>query len=183
MRSLIELLQSSTLNKVVKPHVITAFADIAMAIGGEFDRYTAIILLMLNQAGSVQIDTDDEDLIDYINSLHVSILEAYTGIIQSLRECRKQDSVFPQIEAIFNFINRIGSNENKSTEVLKCVVGLIGDIGQTYGKRARQYLQNAVVMKLLQEGNAEEDIHEIAVWAHSVCRFYLIYFVIFSKGP
>jgi importin subunit beta-1 len=81
MRSLIELLQSPQLNKSAKPHVISCFADVAMAIESHFDRYTGIILEMLRQAGEVSIDTDDEDLIDYINSLHVSIIESYSGIL------------------------------------------------------------------------------------------------------
>lgn len=82
MRALLELLQSQVLNRSVKPHVISLFADIAMAIEGDFDRYTAIILNILKQAGEVNISSDDEDLVEYINTLRNSILEAYTGILQ-----------------------------------------------------------------------------------------------------
>lgn len=82
MRCLLELLQSQTVNREVKPHVIALFADIAMAIEGDFERYASIVLMMLQQAGQVTITPDDDDLIDYVNSLRESILEAYTGIIQ-----------------------------------------------------------------------------------------------------
>jgi importin subunit beta-1 len=82
MRALLELLQSQVLNRSVKPHVISLFADIAMAIEGDFDRYAAIILNILKQAGEVNISNDDEDLVEYINTLRNSILEAYTGILQ-----------------------------------------------------------------------------------------------------
>lgn len=67
----------------VKPHVISVFADISMAIEGDFERYCKIILEILKQAGEITVkDTDDEDLIEYVNVLRNSILEAYTGIIQ-----------------------------------------------------------------------------------------------------
>jgi importin subunit beta-1 len=66
----------------VKPNIISLFADIAMAIEGDFERYATIVLMMLQQAGLVNITTDDDDLIDYVNSLREAILEAYTGIIQ-----------------------------------------------------------------------------------------------------
>lgn len=86
VRCLLELLQSSVLNRSVKPHVISVFADIAMAIEGDFERYASVVLGILHQAGEVTINTDDEDMIEYINSLRNSILEAYTGILQvSLR--------------------------------------------------------------------------------------------------
>ena len=60
------------------------FSDIALALGGDFSRYANIILVMLQQAAEVNIETDDEDLIDYINGLREAILEAYTGILQVL---------------------------------------------------------------------------------------------------
>jgi hypothetical protein len=35
----------------VKPHVISIFGDIAMAIEGDFDRYTSLVFGILKQAG------------------------------------------------------------------------------------------------------------------------------------
>ena len=67
---------------MVKPHVIAVFADISLAIEGSFDRYAGTVLSMLEQAGEVLINTDDEDIIEYINLLRESILEAYIGIVQ-----------------------------------------------------------------------------------------------------
>ena len=144
MRCLLELLQSSTINRSVKPCVISIFADLALSIEGEitssflcipssslpfppsspvstslpfpfllrsplltcpsfllhslgdFNRYTSIVLGILQQAGEVNIGADaDEDMVEYINSLRVAILEAYTGIIQGLLEAKQQDLVLP----------------------------------------------------------------------------------------
>ncbi len=53
-----------------------------MALETDFVRYANIILVMLQQAAEVNIQTDDEDLIEYINGLREAILEAYTGILQ-----------------------------------------------------------------------------------------------------
>ena len=82
MRHLIELLQSPVLDKEVKPDVISSFADIAMAIEGDFDRYASIILELLRQAGEVEVPADDEELQDYVTTLYISILEAYSGVLQ-----------------------------------------------------------------------------------------------------
>ena len=39
----------------VKPFVISLFADVALAIEGDFDRYTGIVLGILKQAGEVTL--------------------------------------------------------------------------------------------------------------------------------
>jgi hypothetical protein len=67
----------------VKPHVISLFADMAMGIDEHFERYCSLVLNILGQAGLATMgnDPDDEDLIDYINTLREAIVEAYTGIV------------------------------------------------------------------------------------------------------
>ena len=88
VRSLLELLQSPDLNKTVKPQVISSFADIALAIEDQFEKYAAVVLSILKQASEVTSnpDSDDDDIIEYVNSLHVSIIEAYSGILQVCRQ-------------------------------------------------------------------------------------------------
>lgn len=66
-----------------KPHVISTFADVAMAIEGDFMHYLVVILQILQQAAAVNVDDNsDEELVEYINTLRESILGAYTGILQ-----------------------------------------------------------------------------------------------------
>lgn len=84
VRGLLELLTSPSLNKIVKPHVISTFADIALAIEGHFEKYAAVVLTILKQASEVTVNaqSDDDEIVEYVNSLHVSIFEAYSGILQ-----------------------------------------------------------------------------------------------------
>ena len=169
MRCLLELLQSQVLNRAVKPHVISLFADIAMAIEGDFDRYTNIILGILKQAGEVNINSDDEDLVEYINTLRNSILEAYTGILQGLKAANKQDTVLPFVEGIVEFLHRSAADENRSSEVLKSAVGLLGDLGQTFGAKMHSIYMMPFVPALIQQAaQADEEIQEVAQWAQSV---------------
>lgn len=54
-----------------------------MAVEGGFVRYLDTVLKILQSAANVSLEADaDEDLIDYMQSLRESILEAYTGILQ-----------------------------------------------------------------------------------------------------
>eukprot|EP00428_Durinskia_dybowskii_P064152 CAMPEP_0170368380 /NCGR_PEP_ID=MMETSP0117_2-20130122/7427_1 /TAXON_ID=400756 /ORGANISM="Durinskia baltica, Strain CSIRO CS-38" /LENGTH=852 /DNA_ID=CAMNT_0010623045 /DNA_START=84 /DNA_END=2642 /DNA_ORIENTATION=+ len=175
MRALLELLQSQVLNRSVKPHVISLFADIAMAVEGDFDRYAAIILNILKQAGEVNINSNDEDLVEYINTLRNSILEAYTGILQGLKEANKQDTILPFVEGMVEFLHRSAADENRTNEVLKSCVGLLGDMGQTFGVKMQALYQMPFVPLLIQQASQsdEEDIREIAQWAQSMVQSVL----------
>jgi importin subunit beta-1 len=169
MKCLLSLLQSPALNRSVKPHVISVFADIAMAIEGDFARYVTVVMGILKQAGEVTINTDDEDMIEYINSLRNSILEAYSGMIQGLKEANQQDLILPGLGPVAEFIQRAGCDTNRSDEVLKTAVGLIGDIGQSYGAKVLAFLQQGFVSNMINDAllgqcNAEE----VANWAKSV---------------
>mmetsp|Transcript_32889 Transcript_32889/g.47518 ORF Transcript_32889/g.47518 Transcript_32889/m.47518 type:complete len:856 (+) Transcript_32889:71-2638(+) len=172
MRLLLELLQSQTLNRSVKPHVISVFSDISLAIEGDFERYTNVILGILKQAGEVNLspETDDEDLIDYINNLRNSILEAYTGILQGLGASKKQDSIAPAVDSIVEFLCRSTEDQHRSDEVLKSAIGLLGDMGQTFGLKMQALYQQRFVMELVRQGlsSDEKDIIEVATWAETL---------------
>lgn len=167
VRHLLELLQSPVLDRSVKPHIISLFSDIAMAIEGNFDRYIGAILPILKQAGEININPDaDEDLIDYINVLRNSILEAYTGILQGLKTDNKQEVMVSSLETIVDFMKRSGEDENRSEDVLKSVVGLIGDLGQAFGPRMKVTFSAPFINALLKEALTVDQ--ETAYWAQTV---------------
>lgn len=172
MRATLEILQSQTVNRAVKPHSISLFADVAFAIEGDFEKYCSFVLPMLAQAGGVEIDADcdDEDQIDYINTLRESILEAYTGIVQGLREGKKENAVVPGIEQIVNLIQRATSDPHCGVEVLKGAIGLLGDLGATYGARMYQIYSQPYIAQLMQEGRQHEYMSQIVNYTHGIIQ-------------
>ena len=95
VKCMMDLLRSPSADRYLKPPAIGLFGEIARAIGGRFfDYYANIILGLLDQAGSVVITgEEDEDFIDYANSLRLAILEAYVEIIVCANEFGKIISV------------------------------------------------------------------------------------------
>lgn len=80
---LLRSLQNSSLNRNVKPPILSCFGDIALAIGGHFEKYMQVTMNMLQQASMTEVDTADPDLLDYLHALREGILEAYTGVLQA----------------------------------------------------------------------------------------------------
>jgi importin subunit beta-1 len=127
MTALVELLQNKVLHRSVKPPVLSCFGDIAMAIGASFEPFLKMTLYMLVSASDIEVPPDDEDLMEYLQSLREGILEAYTGIIQGLKDGgRIQLIESKDVENMVALLEKIASEEDKDDEVVSKSVGLLG---------------------------------------------------------
>jgi importin subunit beta-1 len=167
MSALMQSLQNQSLHRSVKPPVLSCFGDIALAISAGFEPYLQVSLMMLLQASQTRAPPDDEDLIDYVNSLREGILEAYTGIIQGLKDGNRVDLLLPYCEAIMGFLKMVTEDENRDYEVLGKSVGLIGDIASSLGSAVKDQLSQPFVRQLIQDGlgSVDETIIETSNWA------------------
>lgn len=169
MAALIESLKDVNINRAVKPPVISCFGDIALAIGGAYEPYLQLSAMMLMQASNTQAPEDDEDLIDYVNVLRQSILEAYTGIVQGLKGGNKLNLFMPYVNSIITFLQQLSSDPNRDDGVLKAAVALIGDIAQAMGQapEVRNQINQPFVAQMLRDASASpsDGTREIANWA------------------
>ena len=174
MGALVEALQNSSLHRSVKPPVLGCFGDIALAIGAGYEPYLHVSLMMLSQAALTRAPDDDDDLIDYVNTLREGILEAYTGIVQGLNDGNRIDLILPYMDGIFGFLEMLAENRinDVDNEVLGKAVGLVGDIASSFGGQIKAQIGAPYVMELLKEGHATEDptIVETCKWAHSLVQ-------------
>lgn len=139
-----------------------------MAIEGNFEKYASVVLGILGQAGNVTIDVDDDDQIDYVNTLRESILEAYTGIVQGMQDGNKQMVVASAIDGIINFVHRSTADEHCTISVLKGAVGLLGDLGSCYGNRMQQIYSQPFVAAVLSKSRQYEELQQLTQWAQGV---------------
>jgi importin subunit beta-1 len=174
MSALIEALQNASLHRSVKPPVLSCFGDIALALGAGYEPYLQLSLMMLMQAAQTRAPDDDEELIDYVNGLREGILEAYTGIIQGLKDGNRVDLLVPYIDAIMGFLEMLASERAKDydNEVLSKAVGLVGDIASSIGPQIKEQMRQPYISLLLTEANQSGDqtIMETSNWASTVVQ-------------
>jgi len=167
-------LQSKDLERSVKPPILSAFGDIALAIGGGFEKYLDIVLHMLKQASESvmknQVAPDDYDGIDYVNQLREGICEAYTGIIQGLRTDKKVDKVLPSCEAIIRFISHIAQDGHRTEAVTRGAVGILGDLATSFKHIMRPALVQTQIQKLVQDCCEIEtqETRDVGEWTRSL---------------
>ena len=96
MQALMGLLSNPYADRSVKPHVLSALGDVALALGTKFEAFLPATMLALQQAAGTAIQlaagansaTDSSSAmpdLDFLNELRENCLQAYTGIVQGLK--------------------------------------------------------------------------------------------------
>lgn len=157
MTLLLENLSNPHIHRSVKPQILSVFGDMALSIGPEFKKYLNVVLEMLVGATRVQVDPNDYDMVDYLNELRESVLEAYTGIIQGLKGV--DDTPQPDVKLmeqhvpfIMNYITVLAADRDISDSSIAISAGLIGDLCAAFGAPLGPFLENDMLMNMLQEG-------------------------------
>jgi len=167
---LLQDLQNPMLNRNVKPPILSCFGDIALAIGGAFVKYLPVVMNMLQQASATTVDTNDYDLVDYLNQLREAIFEAYTGIVQGLRSDDTADSFIPFVNNVVSFVAFVFQDQTRTETVTRGALGVLGDLAHGLGSKAKQQLQQPFVKQLIAECLKSDNpqSRDVAHWAKEV---------------
>jgi importin subunit beta-1 len=173
MSALIECLKDQSIHRSVKPPVLSCFGDIAMAIGGAYQPYLQLSMMMLMQAGATKVDSTDDDLIDYLNILRESVLEAYVGIIQGLRDGNVLQEFGQYVPPILRFLSDMAQDPNRDDYVLSKAVGLLGDIAMTMTPilpQLKNELNQPFAAEIVRQAMSSSDGNtiETAQWASQI---------------
>ncbi|XP_053666618.1 importin subunit beta [Anopheles marshallii] len=172
MTLLLENLSNPNLHRSVKPQILTVFGDMALGIGPDFKKYLNVVLPMLGAATQVQIDQHDYDMIDYLNELRESVLEAYTGIVQGLKGSDKTPledvtALLPNVPFIISYIISIAKDSELSDGNIAIAAGLIGDMCGAFGPMMLQFVEDSSITELLNDGKNSRTARTktLATWA------------------
>lgn len=98
MELLLSALQDQNLGREVKPHIISAIGDVAIGIGGIFATYLQPTMILLNGATELRVtDPEDYDEVDFVCDLREALLDAYTSIVQGLKEDQQGNLPSPSL--------------------------------------------------------------------------------------
>lgn len=152
--------------------MLSVFGDIALAIGERFEKYLTVTMSMLAAAAQTTVDTDNYDMIDYLNQLREGILEAYTGILQGLRDGKKGDAFLPHVETVFAFLHVVSADPERDDAVTRTAVGVIGDLAHTLGPKVAPALVHESIKSLLREARKSSNAQtkEVASWAQTTVK-------------
>lgn len=173
---------SSQVHDYIKPQLYLAIGDIALAIGAGMDKYLSYWLAALQQGCDVAKalreslkEGYDEDKRNYLNAMYDGIFHGYTGIVQGLKVASKTvpgaTEAFLQPIALqggsLMLVEVASTDEDKVESAVHAVVGLLGDLADTYGDKIRPVLQAKPCADIMMQAKSiqDPDLQELVKWA------------------
>ncbi|KAK3336917.1 armadillo-type protein [Cercophora scortea] len=133
MNYLLNNLRSTALANQFKPAILQCFGDIAGAIGGHFETYLTVVAQVLQQAATVTATAEGSyEMFDYVVSLREGIMDAWGGIIGAMKSSNKTQILQPYVPSIFQLLNSIAGDSNRSEALMRASMGVIGDLADAY---------------------------------------------------
>jgi len=172
MTVLLENLQSEVLNRGVKVSILSCFGDIALAIGPAFEPYLETTMGVLRQAGAVEPNPLDYDIIEYVSQLREGILEAYTGIVTGWKNTSRVSLLLPHVQSILELVNRCVTDEERTDDVMKLSYGLIGDLADCFsgGEIKQLLLANWIAAEFRTRHRMPEETKKTLRWAREMVK-------------
>ena len=170
MNLLVGQLMNSEVHQRVKPVILSCFGDVAFALGQYFQPYLHTVMQVLLQAGQMRVhenQLDDDDAIEYVNSIHESNMEAYVDIVQSVQGTPMgmkanywhmslteyaAEELFPYMETVVNVIlAQVATNHRRSDSLTRAAIDLVGNLAKTFMQRIQHLLRAAWIDDLLKK--------------------------------
>jgi importin subunit beta-1 len=172
MNVLLENLQSEVLNRNVKISILSCFGDIALAIGVAFEPYLDTTMGVLRQAGALQPNPLDYDLVDYVAQLREGILEAYTGVVTGLKNTDKVLLLLPHSSNVLELIQRCLADDERTESTVKLSFGLLGDLADCFpnGQLKQLLLSEWVASELRSKRGMSQETKKTMRWAREMVK-------------
>lgn len=169
MTIFLQNLQSQALDRRVKPSIISAIGDIAMAVSSFFLRYLTYVMMLLSQAALTQMDDESADNAEFVNELRKSILDTITSLVTGLAEDGKASDFSPYLENTISLLRLVSTDLSMmDEEVIQSSLGVIGDLAINLGSPGLSSFRDAALSNLIAFGLTypeSSQMHESAAFA------------------
>jgi len=163
-------LEDPEVPKSVKPSILASFGDISIAIGDSFIQYLGVVAPPLQAAAAMSVTMarqagDDEDEIEYVNSLRQYILDAWSGMFNGLSK-EFVDLYLKQFAPmIIEYVETIAADPNEDLSVLNRAVGALGDISANISGIGVLLNEKPFIKPFLHHCMTKPGLDEKASWA------------------
>lgn len=154
MQILLQNLQNPLIERAIKPVIISALGDLALAVGPYFSNYMPYVMPMLYQASMQRPGELTIDEVEFINLLRQSVLNAYVGITHGVSEERHGAVLAEHLPKIAEFVSAMATEQHATADVVVAAVGLVADLASQVQGAAHALATPAVRRLILRASQA-----------------------------
>ncbi|CEP08957.1 hypothetical protein [Parasitella parasitica] len=171
---LLNTLKNERLHKDIKPATISCFGDVALALGSDVLPYINVIMMILQQAGNAQPDRNDKEMVNHVDAIRVSTIEAFVGMLQGLsQESFTRDIFLTHVHGFMLYVHCIAKDTIRSDALNQAILGLLGDVARIYRDKAplpmlESVLQDLTIETLKGGTYFSSRTQEMAQWAEKL---------------
>ncbi|KAI3920874.1 hypothetical protein MKW92_053831 [Papaver armeniacum] len=174
MSHLLADLSSGVTHPSATPLIFSCFGDIGIAIGKHFEKYLPYVMPMIQVASEIcaEMDTANEAMMNYRNQLMSGIFDAYSGILQGLKNL-KSELMLPYAGHLLQVIKLVIKEKTRQESVSKAAVAAMGDLAHTLGPNVKLLFKDrALYADFLRECLDSDDykMKEIATWTQRTMK-------------
>jgi len=150
--------------------ILVCFGDIALITGKHFEPYLSNVMKILEASCSIKYDKNNNSSIFSFNDIREHILDAYTEIIQGLKNDNVSFLFESYIPHVIKFVQIAYSDENKNEDIRRASVGLIGDLAQTFGSKISKDLRTQAIKSIITDAMKSTDplTQKNVIWAKGI---------------
>lgn len=166
----------------LKPRLMIAIGDVAMAIKEEFMICLRQFMDLLAKAATTKLEDgpdDDPEWVEYFIELRSSILQAYSGIVVGMKEGDRLDDLKIHVNRMLELVQLIVTAQlpQLGDHNLNYCIALTGDLVGAFGKELMQHLREVPFISVMLERARQisglddatmADTKEKAQWLQSI---------------
>lgn len=127
MQLLLDSLSNDHLHRDLRPASLSCFGDVAHALGPEFLPFVNTMMMIIQQAGNLQANQNDPEMVAYVDAIRVAMIEAFVGMLQGLGQSAHTRDVFlPHVNGFMLFVNSLVTGNARSDALNQAILGLLG---------------------------------------------------------
>ena len=163
-------LSNPDVKRELRPAIVSAFGDVAAAIGSNFEPYLEYVMNICTEAASIEPQDGSLETIDYVFTVRESVLDCFVGITAGFSD--QPEKLYPVVGGILQYIQKVALDPHMaSTEsVARSATGLLGDIAAMYPQgQFKPYFEAEWVTEFIKKTRSnplfDEKTKDAARWA------------------
>lgn len=167
MLRLLQGLQGGDVPSSLKPQIVSAFGDVAIAIGDTFEKYLPAVLQMLNSASQLAVSQTGSADPDADAALRTSIVEAWAGLLNGLSKAVSARSLAPSTPGLLDVVVRLcaETKPDESPRTAKAAVAILGDVAAAIPGAGTLFAQRPALRDYVEATANVPEIADTAAWA------------------